>query len=205
MRRNVDLPAPFGPSSASTDPACTSRSRSRNTTRRAAAAGESGALEPSTRRDLRAGSRIFAHAVTAVASCVVPRYASATARSDRIASGVPCGDHDPEVEHVDVVAHPQHQSDVVIHEQDGGAGRGDGADALAEPRALLGVEAGGRFVEEQHLRFAYASARDRDKLALALTQLARRSITQRVDPDAQRALVPPRRRARNDGGRWRPR
>ena len=47
--------------------------------------------------------------------------------------GVALGDDLPEVEDVDVVAEAEHERDVVVDEQDAGAGVGDGTDALAEP------------------------------------------------------------------------
>ena len=70
--------------------------------------------------------------------------------------GLAFGDDATEVEHVDVVAHVEHERDVVVDEEDAGAGEADVADPVAEPLALGGVEAGGRFVEEQDLRFGRA-------------------------------------------------
>ena len=86
--------------------------------------------------------------------------------------GLAFGDDATEVEHVDVVAHVEHERDVVVDQEDAGAGDADVADPVAEPLALGGVEARGRFVEEEDLRVGRARAGDGHELALALAEVA---------------------------------
>ena len=62
------------------------------------------------------------------------------------------GDDAPEVEHVDVVAHVEHQAHVVVDEEHGHVAFEEVTEVVAEQLALGGVEAGGRLVEQQQLR-----------------------------------------------------
>ena len=117
------------------------------------------------------------------ASWTWPRYASATSRLARMDAGSPSAMTLTEVEHVDVVAHVEHERDVVVDQQDARAGEADVADPVAEPLALGGVEAGRRLVEQEDLRFGRAGAGDRHELALALAEVTGVAVAEVGDAD----------------------
>ncbi len=116
--------------------------------------------------------------------------------ADRAGSARACpGDRLSELEHHDLVADAEHEAHVVVDQQHRQAGVGDRPQLATELGALLGVEAGGRLVEAEHLGIAAVGARDPDQLALALGELARHRLAQVLDPDQLQYVVDRRRAA----------
>ncbi len=103
--------------------------------------------------------------------------------------GLAFGDDATEVEHVDVVAHVEHERDVVVDQEHAGARDADVADPVAEPAALGGVEAGGRLVEQEDRRVGRARPGDGHELALALAEVTGVAVAEVGDADeVERAL-----------------
>ena len=134
----VDLPAPFGPISATSSPAldgqadAVERGRRRRTARRGP--------RPPALADSRAAPRR-------------PRYAATPAGSARTSAGGALGDDPAEVEHGDPVGQPGHERDVVLDQHHGQAVGAQRRDAASARRcALRRAQAGRRLVEQQQPR-----------------------------------------------------
>src|SRR5262245_32130422 len=159
-RSVVVLPAPFGPSSATTSPLPTWRSRPRTT----AAASYPAERSSSS----RTGSALIAQCLHLVGGR--PEIggdhlgvgAHLARRTDR--------DHLAELEHDDAVADAEHESHVVIDEQDRRAAVDDLPKVLSEGDGLVRVETRRRLVEAQQLGPGRECARHGDELALPLRQ-----------------------------------
>ena len=131
-----------------------------------------------------------------------PRYAARTRRVGPDLVGSSAGEEAPEVEHVDVVAHPHHQVHVVLDQQDRRARRGQLGEHRREPLGLLIVLARRRLVEEQHLRVEGQAAGQLDDAAGAGGQRVRpRRRPGRPDRAVRSARPSPRSTVALD---WRP-
>ena len=87
-------------------------------------------------------------------------------------------DDPPAVHHHDQVA-VEHRREPMRDDQRGAAAR-EPVEGVADQRLALGVERRGRLVEEQDRRVAQDGAGDREALALAAGELARRRRNRRV-------------------------
>ena len=94
---------------------------------------------------------------------------------------------------------PEHEPHVVIDQEDRRAAVDDLAQVAAERDRLLGVEPGGRLVEAEQLGPRRQRAGDGDELALALGQLARRRLGERLEREQLERLVDG---ARSRAMRW---
>ena len=163
----VVLPAPLAPRRQTTSPSPTVRSRSRTTGHVAVAGDEALGLDQDAAGAGRRSRRGRCRRSWGQPSRSRSRGRGARNRGRRrpppgrwrTSSGRPAGDLAAELDHVDAVAHAEHEVHVVVDEQAADAGGGDLPEVLAEGDALGRVEAGGRLVEEQRPRGRRASER----------------------------------------------
>ena len=118
-----------------------------------------------------------------------PRYAATTLRVGAHVARRADRDHLAELEHDDAVADPEHEAHVVVDQEDRRAAVDDLAQVTAERDRLVGVESGGRLVEAEQLGPRRQRAGDGDELALALGQLARRRLGERLEREQLERLV----------------
>ena len=140
-RSVVVLPAPFGPSSATTSPALDVEVERRG--RPPPRPARRQPFELSTGPPPSANVSVSFAAEPEVGGDHLGVGAHVARRADR--------DHLAELEHDDAIADPEHEPHVVIDQQDRRAAIHDLAQVSAEPDRLPGVEPGGRLVEAQQL------------------------------------------------------
>ena len=101
------------------------------------------------------------------------------------------GDFPTEVEHHDPLAHAHDQSHVVVDQQDGQTVRIELLDQLSHPVFLGRVHAGGRFVEDEELRFQRQGARHLQAALVAVRQCRRSPLTMlvRIEADGLEQLA----------------
>src|SRR5438067_13751240 len=140
---SVDLPAPFGPSSATVSPRSTCREMLCNT----------GAAPWLARSSL----------MRSMAAEIGVHYRRVRANFGRQS----IGDLRTEIEHHHAVREGQEKVHVVLDEQYRDAARGDAADDVGKTRAFGGRQPGGWLVEEDEARLAGERARDLEEPPLA--------------------------------------
>ncbi len=112
----------------------------------------------------------------------------------------PFGDLPTEVEHRDAVADAEDQRNVMLDQQNGGvAPLGDPPDDRPDLGALMGVQTGGRLVEEQHVRIGEQRPGHADEPRPAMRKLSGLAVQQIRQPEllddlfhGDRRTLPPR-------------
>ena len=183
-RRVVVLPAPLAPSSATTSPSPTARSRLPHHRGVLVAGGEPLDAEGRAAHPLHdLGGR--AAQVGLDHARIAAHFGGRTGR-DQLA----------ELEHEDLVADAQHEAHVVVDQEHRRAAVGEPAQPAPELGALARVQPGRRLVQAQQPRAHRDRARHPDQLALPLRQVARHQLRRPVELDQRRGPPrPPPRRA----------